>query len=61
MTVGFLKNLLTTRDLFEYYKRSGKMIVVDALLRLWHNQKHKVLIFSQSRQVLSVSKFRIQL
>jgi len=44
---------LNQQDDYGYYKRSGKMIVVDALLRLWHNQKHKVLIFTQSRQVLT--------
>ncbi len=58
----FNQNALINEDKdYGYYKRSGKMIVVDALLRLWHNQKHKVLIFTQSRQVLSVSKFGVQL
>ena len=34
--------------------RSGKMVVVKALLKLWLNQRQKVLIFSQSRQMLSI-------
>lgn len=38
-------------DDYGFYKRSGKMIVVDALLRIWNKQGHKVLVFTQSRQV----------
>jgi len=36
---------------YGYYKRSGKMLVVEALLRLWFKQGHKVLLFTQSRKV----------
>lgn len=36
---------------FGFWRRSGKMIVVEALLKLWKNQNHRVLLFSQSRQV----------
>lgn len=32
-------------------RRSGKMIVVEALLKMWHEQGHRVLLFSQTRQV----------
>ncbi|CAG5128960.1 unnamed protein product [Candidula unifasciata] len=39
---------------FGYYKRSGKMIVVEALLRLWHKQKHRVLLFTQSKAMLNI-------
>ena len=39
---------------FGYYKRSGKMIVVDALLRIWQKQSHKVLVFTQSRQMIKI-------
>ncbi|CCK73467.1 DNA-dependent ATPase RAD26 NDAI_0G04840 [Naumovozyma dairenensis CBS 421] len=35
-------------------KRSGKMQVVKQLLLLWHNEKHKVLLFTQSRQMLDI-------
>jgi len=38
-------------DEYGYWKRSGKMIVVESLLRLWKKQDHKVLLFTQSRQV----------
>ncbi|CAL1529397.1 unnamed protein product [Lymnaea stagnalis] len=41
-------------DQFGYHKRSGKMIVVEALLRLWHKQKHKVLLFTQSKSMLNI-------
>ena len=36
---------------FGCWKRSGKMIVVDALLKLWKKENHKVLLFSQTKQV----------
>ncbi|KAL7072736.1 hypothetical protein ACQ4LE_008179 [Meloidogyne hapla] len=36
------------------YQRSGKMIVVKTLLRLWFQQQQKVLLFSQSRQMLTI-------
>ena len=32
-------------------RRSGKTIVVEALLKMWHEQGHRVLLFSQTRQV----------
>lgn len=34
--------------------RSGKMLVLKALLKLWANQKQRVLLFSQSRQMLAI-------
>ena len=33
------------------WKRAGKLIVVQSLLKLWKKQKHKVLLFTQTRQV----------
>ncbi|XP_062436340.1 DNA excision repair protein ERCC-6 isoform X2 [Rhea pennata] len=41
-------------DQFGYWKRSGKMIVVESLLKIWHKQGHRVLLFSQSRQMLQI-------
>lgn len=41
-------------DKFGYYKRSGKMVVVSALLKIWKKQKHRVLLFTQSRGVLDI-------
>lgn len=34
--------------------RSGKMLVVQSLLRLWKQQGQKVLLFSQSKQMLTI-------
>jgi DNA excision repair protein ERCC-6 len=39
---------------FGYYKKSGKMIVVSALLKIWKKQKHRVLLFTQSRAMIAV-------
>jgi len=36
---------------YGYWKRSGKMIVIESLLKLWKKQRHRVLLFSQSKQV----------
>ena len=36
---------------YGFWKRAGKMIVVDALLKLWKKQGHRALIFTQSKQV----------
>lgn len=38
----------------EAASRSGKMQVVRSLLKHWHAQAHRVLLFSQSRQMLSI-------
>lgn len=39
---------------YGYYKRSGKMMVVKVLLQLWHKQKQKVLLFTQSRKMIKI-------
>lgn len=36
---------------YGFWRRSGKMIVIESLLKMWLGQKHKILLFSQSRQV----------
>ncbi|NXP47100.1 ERCC6 protein, partial [Heliornis fulica] len=41
-------------DNLGYWKRSGKMIVVESLLKIWHKQGHRVLFFTQSRQMLQI-------
>ncbi|XP_036912578.1 DNA excision repair protein ERCC-6 isoform X2 [Sturnira hondurensis] len=41
-------------DKFGYWKRSGKMIVVESLLKIWYKQDQRVLLFSQSRQMLDL-------
>ncbi|KAM4034179.1 LOW QUALITY PROTEIN: DNA excision repair protein ERCC-6 [Anomaloglossus baeobatrachus] len=42
------------REQFGYWKRSGKMIVVESLLKIWHRQGHRVLLFTQSRQMIHI-------
>ena len=40
-------NNLEPEEEFGYWKKSGKMIVVESLLKLWKKQGHKVLLFTQ--------------
>ncbi|KAK1166506.1 DNA excision repair protein ERCC-6 isoform X1 [Acipenser oxyrinchus oxyrinchus] len=51
---GIPDDQLTEEEHFGFWKRSGKQIVVETLLRLWHKQGHRVLLFSQSRQMLDI-------
>jgi hypothetical protein len=47
---------------YGYWRRSGKMVVVEALLKLWHQQGHRVLLFSQSKTVsseLQISVYKV--
>ncbi|EEB13301.1 DNA repair and recombination protein RAD26, putative [Pediculus humanus corporis] len=39
---------------FGYWKKAGKMIVMETLLKIWKKQGHRVLIFTQSRKMLSI-------
>ncbi|KAL5018836.1 hypothetical protein ScPMuIL_004558 [Solemya velum] len=39
---------------YGYRGRSGKMIVVESLLKLWKKQGHRCLLFSQSRAMLDI-------
>ncbi|XP_015269685.1 PREDICTED: DNA excision repair protein ERCC-6 [Gekko japonicus] len=45
---------LDEEDHFGYWKRSGKMIVIESLLKIWRKQGHRVLLFTQSRQMLHI-------
>ncbi|XP_032221486.2 DNA excision repair protein ERCC-6 [Nematostella vectensis] len=36
------------------WRRAGKMVVVEALLKMWKTQGHRVLVFSQTRQMLNI-------
>ncbi|XP_061646190.1 DNA excision repair protein ERCC-6 isoform X1 [Phyllopteryx taeniolatus] len=51
---GIREEELTEEEHFGYWKRSGKLIVVESLLRLWLKQGHRVLLFTQSRQMLDI-------
>lgn len=37
---------------YGYWKKSGKMIVLETLLKIWHKQNHKVLLFTQGKKVM---------
>ncbi|XP_050504350.1 DNA excision repair protein ERCC-6-like [Diabrotica virgifera virgifera] len=39
---------------FGFYKKSGKMIVVSALLKIWKKQGHRVLLFTQGRSMITI-------
>ncbi|KAK7113755.1 DNA excision repair protein ERCC-6-like isoform X2 [Littorina saxatilis] len=45
---------------YGYWRRSGKLVVVEALLKLWHQQGHKVLLFSQSKAMLDIMEDFVQ-
>ncbi|WKY15294.1 hypothetical protein Q1695_000628 [Nippostrongylus brasiliensis] len=46
---------------YGYYRRSGKMITLMKLLHLWHAEgNHKVLLFSQSKKMLSIIELKLQ-
>uniref|UniRef100_A0A8D2LFZ4 DNA excision repair protein ERCC-6 n=1 Tax=Varanus komodoensis TaxID=61221 RepID=A0A8D2LFZ4_VARKO len=51
---------LSEEERFGFWKRSGKMIVVESLLKIWHRQGHRVLLFSQSRQMLHILEAFLQ-
>lgn len=36
------------------YTKSGKMVVVKALLEMWRKEKHRILLFSQTRTMLDI-------
>ncbi|KAM9365334.1 DNA excision repair protein ERCC-6 isoform 1-T2 [Pholidichthys leucotaenia] len=54
MLRGIPEDQLTEEEHFGFWKRSGKLMVVESLLRLWFKQKHRVLLFTQSRQMLDI-------
>ncbi|XP_067377493.1 DNA excision repair protein ERCC-6 isoform X1 [Channa argus] len=54
MLKGIPEDQLNEEEHFGFWKRSGKLIVVESLLRLWFKQGHRVLLFTQSRQMLDI-------
>ncbi|XP_066151496.1 DNA excision repair protein ERCC-6-like [Euwallacea fornicatus] len=65
MAVTSLRKICNHPDLFRdedsvedssynYYKKSGKMIVVSALLKIWKKQGHRALLFSQGRLMMRI-------
>ena len=41
-------------ETYGFWRKSGKMIVIESLLKLWKKQGHRVLLFTQSRQMLLI-------
>ncbi|CAF1423979.1 unnamed protein product [Rotaria sordida] len=39
---------------YGYSKRSGKMIVLETLLKIWYKQNNRCLLFTQSKQMLNI-------
>ncbi|GLV36166.1 Imitation SWI [Carabus blaptoides fortunei] len=46
--------IISPEETFGYFKRSGKMVVVAALLKIWKRQGHRVLLFTQSRAMIDI-------
>ncbi|XP_062375805.1 LOW QUALITY PROTEIN: DNA excision repair protein ERCC-6 [Sardina pilchardus] len=51
---GVSEEELSPEERFGYWRRSGKLVVVESLLRIWSKQGHRVLLFTQSRQMLHI-------
>ncbi|EEB08942.1 SNF2 family helicase Rhp26 [Schizosaccharomyces japonicus yFS275] len=51
-----MREFLEHKEGYEYGdpKKSGKLKVVQALLKLWKSQNHRTLLFSQTRQMLDI-------
>nr|XP_033321618.1 DNA excision repair protein ERCC-6-like isoform X3 [Megalopta genalis] len=45
---------------FGCWRRSGKMTVVRSLLKIWKKQNHRVLLFTQGRQMMHVLESLVQ-
>ena len=58
--LGYTGDDLDKASSHGFYKRSGKMIVVDTLLKLWKRQSGRVLLFSQSRVMLDILEAYVQ-
>ncbi|XP_065352951.1 DNA excision repair protein ERCC-6-like [Cloeon dipterum] len=47
-------NSLPKEEQYGHWERSGKMIVVQQLLKMWNKQGHRVLLFTQGRQMMCI-------
>ncbi|KAI4501837.1 hypothetical protein M0802_003172 [Mischocyttarus mexicanus] len=45
---------------FGYWKRAGKMVVVQSLLKIWKKQGHRVLLFTQGKQMMHILESLLQ-
>lgn len=51
---GIQQGELAEDEKMGFYKKSGKMVVISALLKIWKQQKHRVLLFTQSRGMILI-------
>lgn len=51
---GICQQVLSSKSFKEIASRSGKLLVLLRTLRQWKKEGHKVLLFSQSRQMLDI-------
>ncbi|XP_022193380.2 LOW QUALITY PROTEIN: DNA excision repair protein ERCC-6 [Nilaparvata lugens] len=51
---GESEDKLPETERYGHWSRSGKMIVVETLLKLWKKQNHRVLLFTQGTQMLCI-------
>lgn len=45
---------MSVEERFGYWGKAGKMVVVETLLKIWKKQGHRVLLFTQSKQMLCI-------
>ena len=45
------EELVPEESRYGYWRRAGKMLVIQSLLGIWQKQGHRVLLFTQSQQV----------
>ena len=46
--------IVDNEETYGHWRRSGKMVVIESLLRLWKDQGHRVLLFSQTKLMLDI-------
>ncbi|XP_063234506.1 DNA excision repair protein ERCC-6-like [Bacillus rossius redtenbacheri] len=51
---------LPEEESYGYWGKAGKMIVIESLLKIWKKQGHRVLLFTQSRQMLCIMESFVQ-
>ena len=49
---------MAIEERFGYWEKSGKMVVIDALLKIWKRQGHRVLLFAQGVKVKKHYSFK---
>ncbi|KAJ8037609.1 DNA excision repair protein ERCC-6 [Holothuria leucospilota] len=45
---------IPVEERYGHWSKAGKMIVIDSLLKIWKKQGHRVLLFTQGKQMLDI-------